>query len=269
MLNHFRTLLLNQSHKEGSLEYIPIGFNTITFPRELQRIHDILFPAATSRYFKQFLAHNYLNIVKAAGLTEELIKYDERVAYGVTDDYFNVYRHTNPKTSHTAHPLFVFGKYRTINLNEYFYESFTISQVTNTLKVVVYSNTRRLYINGFNTYPTAEAAAEILLDFTDANGVSKTVEIGDTGISFAISGAADTFVSSAGKTWEFIVEAPFEFHFDKIYNQLRTSTITAALFKFKPEIDVTKYENMWLSHPSSVYKVAALLCAFVEKANSL
>ncbi len=125
----------------------------------------------------------------------------------------------------------------------------------------MYSTVRDIYINGSNQYPSDDVGAEITLDFTEI--VSTPVVIGSTGISFSIGGGP-TFTDSADKTWEFLVEAPFSFRFDEIFSDLLTSN-TSALFKYKPTVDVSTYENLWNKHFNPVYRVAGLLLAYVTK----
>lgn len=262
MLNHFRTVLLNLPYAGDPTEHIPKDFGGVSLLAPFKEIYQVLFPKATSRYYKLFLAHNYQKAVEAAGLGNDLKKYDARMSYtGEYSDFFKIYRHSNPAVSNPLHPLFVYGHYTGTENSSNFYDNYRITQVDDTLKVLLYSTVKELYIKGNQTFEEPESDAEILLDFTSGN--SAPVLIGSTGISFSIAGGS-TFADTSDKVWEFLVEAPFNLNFSILVKQLETVN-TAALFAYKPKVDVRSYQNLWLTHFNPVYRIAGLLLAYVAK----
>lgn len=263
MLNHFRTLLLNQSYAGNPAEHIPEGFNAATLPAPFLEIYNALFPKATSRAFKQFIAHNYINVVRAAGLEADLKLLDPRISYSTDySDYFKIHRYSNPVTSNTAYKIRIYGQYGGNNTSGSYYDNFLIEQVGSTQKITIYSTVREVYIKGNQEFSLPEDA-EILLDFSD--DVSVPVLIGSTGINFTIDNGA-TFTENGNKSWEFLVEAPFIMNLTHILDNLQTAPIE-AMFKTRPKIDVTNYENLWREHYNPVYRLAGLLLAYVTKLN--
>jgi|GEM_PF-7023025 len=267
MLNHFRTLLLNLDYVGDDTEHIPADYRTLALPQELTKVYNILFPKGISRLYKIFLAQNYLNIIKAANLDSEIITFDPRISYNNNPNFFKINRITNPIISHERHPIYVYGKYTTNAINQNYYDSFLISQIDNTQKVSVYSKVRNVYLNENIIYEELTPEAEILLDFTDPN-ISKPVSIGSVGVTFTIANYNE-FFDTSDKTWEFIVEAPYVFEFNKIFNSLSNNEITDPVFKYRTDIDVSKYENYWKLHYNPVYRLAGLLIALVKKINTL
>lgn len=267
MLNHFRTLLLNLPYDGQGNEHIPSQFSGLILTSPFKELYSILFPQGSSRYYKQFLAHNYISIIRAAGLEDELKVIDSRISYSTDNtDFFKIYRYSNPAISSTAHPIFIYGQYRGIETNSNFYDNFLVTQVDNTENVLVYSTVREVYINSLGQqFTTPDAEAEIVLDLS--NGMtSEPVSIGSTGISFVISGAA-TFTATSDKTWEFLVESPFKFNITTILSQLKAYDIN-KLNNFAPKVDVANYINLWNQHFNDAYRLAGLLLAYVTKLNS-
>lgn len=268
MLNHFRTLLLNLGYAGDAEEHIPSEFQSLTLSGPLAELYALLFPATASRFFKRFLAQSYISLIHAAGLQDEITSFDPRISYSLdTGDYFKINRFTNPSISSSAHPIFLYGEYATTNATGNYYDSYRIEQISNSTNIRIYSNVREKYVKLDGTYTPDAGSAAIALDFTDPN-TSARVPIGNTGVSFAIGGGA-TFTGSSSKTWEFIVEAPFKFGFDKVYKILQGSLTPARVLDYKPEVDVTKFANLWKQHYNPVYKVAGLLIAYVKKVDSI
>lgn len=267
MLNHFRTLLLNLNHVGDNTEHIPINYLSLDLPKELIKVYDVLFPKGISRLYKIFLIQNYLNIIKAADLEAEILKFDSRISYSNDPNFFKINRITNPIVSNERHPIFIYGKYVANSINQNYYDNFLISQIDDTQKINIYSKVKKVYINNGKTYTEPTDETEILLDFTDIN-VSKPIPIGSTGISFAI-GNKPEFFDTSNKTWEFIVESPYIFEFNKIFESLLNTEITDSLFNYRTDIDVTKYENYWKFHYNPVYRISGLLLALAKKINTL
>jgi len=264
MLNHFRTLLLNLPFTQEK-DHIPEGFYGVKLPDGLQAVYDVLFPPNSSRYFKLFLAQNYLNIINGAGMSADVKAFDNRISYDLTnEEFFKINRFSNPKISNSKFPLFVSGKLTSVKTNNYFYDAFLIRQVSNTNQVTIYSRVNGNYIKGTSTYLDPSSAG-ITLDFSNVT-VSAAVDIGTTGISFII-GAGETFTSTSDKTWEFVVEAPYEFEFEAIMDRI----LALDPFKIfrKYDLDLTKFENLWNLHYNPVYKFSAFLLAYVTVVNSL
>lgn len=262
MLNHFRTLLLNLPYAAPE-EHIPRAFNGIELPVGAGEIYTTLFPSSTTREFRSFLAHNYIKLIYAAGLEAELKRYDSRISYPVErDDFFKIYRHSNPVVSNFENQILIYGQYSGNIVNNSFHDDFRISQVGSTSNILIYSTVQSRYINGSNRYDTVDPAAQIALTFNA--GVSDIVNVGTTGVSFKIV-SADPFTNTGNKTWQFVIEAPFVFNFNSIFSDLKSLSLH-KFFQLKSD-DITKYENLWNDHYNPVYQMAGLLLAYISKLN--
>jgi hypothetical protein len=267
MLNHFRTHLLNLGYVKDN-EHIPEDYVPITLPRNLDVLYSALFPTNTTRYYKLFLAHNYLNVINAAGMTSQLTDYDPRISYDLHDlTYFKISRLSNPDVSNPDFPLFLLGKMESAKVNNYFYDSYLIRQVEATLNITIYSRINGVYIDeAGNTYSTPDDA-EITVDFDGGSSpVSQEIFLGKTGISFQLGNGA-LFTGTSDKTWEFIAEAPYVFEFSSIFNKISALNPFASLKRF--DVDISDLENIWNFHFNPVYKFAAFLLAYVRVINTL
>jgi len=274
MLNQFRTLLLNLSYDPSSPEdHIPADFIPRVLPTVLSRVYDILFPPKTSRFYKQFLAQNYLGLIDAAGMSDVTIEKDNRMSYSLdTGEFFKIHRNSNPiqgPNNNGRFPVFVSGSFITNLQSNYYYDQFTITQIGHTNNVSIKSDITGLYHNEIGT-ATSPDFSTVELVFEDGV-VSKPVNISTTGISFCIAGtnASFTDIDTAGKTWTFTVESPYVFNFQTVYNNLNTSNLPMDLFNYRKDVDVSNHQNIWLLHYNSVYKFAAFLSAYVAKVQTL
>lgn len=89
MINHARTLLLNQTPAEGAAcEYIPRDYVAKKLPTYLQDIWNILFGPAADTYARNYRARQLLTILHSTDtdLVEYVVELDPRVTYmPVTD----------------------------------------------------------------------------------------------------------------------------------------------------------------------------------------
>lgn len=86
MINHARTLLLNQSPEaagpdDTGYEYIPTGFKVIPMSTTLGAIHRIIFGVKPDNYFRNFRTRELLSYIHQTELREFVTKLDSRVTY--------------------------------------------------------------------------------------------------------------------------------------------------------------------------------------------
>lgn len=86
MINHARTLLLNQSRQQThysdmGYEYIPPTFKPIEMPTTLNVVRQILFGAKPDNYFRNFRCHEFLSYIHATELANYIYNLDARVTY--------------------------------------------------------------------------------------------------------------------------------------------------------------------------------------------
>lgn len=142
MLNDFRTRLINLSDKGDVTEEISPGFSAVALSSTLQNVYDILYPPAISRYYRGFLTQNYLNIINAAGLTQDTLLNDARISYALDEfNYFKISRNSNPTTSNDDFSLYLVGNITNNTANNNSFDYITITQQSNNLLLTAFSNT--------------------------------------------------------------------------------------------------------------------------------
>jgi hypothetical protein len=266
MFNHFRTLLLNESFAGVGSEHIPSGFVSISLFSSLKNFYKLLFPENSSRFYRSFLTHNYLNLIESAGLSNDLKSFDPRISYDLNaeKDFFKFHRISNisygSAVDNKNFSLTIKGKYNAqIDVDDH-YEHILISQTgVNTVTVQSLVN-NKFYLN-------SSGGTNHTLNFTDNaghTGPTDFVNIGNTGISFSLY--APTNFATTTKTWEFIIEAPFNFSFDNLNSLLKISdNAINQMLAVTPNFDTSKYENLWKTHFNPVYRVSGLIIAFVSR----
>lgn len=90
MINHYRTLFLNQSDLGNPDEFISPGFQSLTLPIPLQNFYNILFPVGSTRAYQQFVEYYVENILYSSNQTQFLTSFDSRITYDINaiGDYF-------------------------------------------------------------------------------------------------------------------------------------------------------------------------------------
>jgi hypothetical protein len=86
MINHARTLLLNQAPETAAAddtgyEYIPEEFKVIPLPTTLGAIHRIIFGVSPDNYFRNFRVRELLNYIHQTELQNFVAALDPRVTY--------------------------------------------------------------------------------------------------------------------------------------------------------------------------------------------
>ena len=276
MVNQYASLLLNlpgENREGGEKSYfVNRNYSPVTLPIDLQQFYNILFPSGTSNYQKQFLCYSYLRILESTGLTDVLYGLDSRVTYDLNElkEYFRINLVSSPTTTNINFNVSVSGEYTRTNKNNYYYNSFTISQVGDTSNVTVRSDVDRVYLNGFTTSQAINSEVTIPVNYSTSEGMSEIIQIGGTGLSFVITGPLNLFTHTTNKSWNFIAEAPFVFDFPTFFNTLKTrqSTVDYMLGYSSPDSTKTN-ENLWNRHFNDLYRFAGLLNCYVQRVNAL
>lgn len=271
MINQYRTLLLNQTDLGNPNEYIAPDFNALNLPSQLQQFYNLLFPPGLSRYYIQFLAFCYLQVLRAANQEQFVYSLDNRVTYKLDqiNDYFLINQISAPIISNANFPISIFGEYAINSSTTKNYEDILISQIS-TIYVSIYSKVNKVYYNQNSSSSNLTPAYQIKISSNLTNSTSDTISIANTGLSFAIAGSLIDLSDASGLTWEFTAQAPFNFDFNKIYNSLLVNLPTVnAMLNFNPTINDPHSLTLWSTHYNPVYRVAGLINCFVLQLNSL
>lgn len=86
MINHARTLLLNQARRKThysdiGYEYVPPEFRPVSLPSTLQLVRQLLFGATPDNYFLNYRCRELLSYVHATELASHVYSFDPRVTY--------------------------------------------------------------------------------------------------------------------------------------------------------------------------------------------
>lgn len=86
MINHARTLLLNQARRhthysDVGYEYVPPEFRPVDLPPTLAMVRQLLFGSTPDNYFLNYRCRELLSYIHTIGLVEYLYKFDPRVTY--------------------------------------------------------------------------------------------------------------------------------------------------------------------------------------------
>lgn len=86
MINHARTLLLNQARRNTHYsdighEYVPANFKPVALPATLNMVRQLLFGSAPDNYFLNYRCRELLAYIHTTELAEYIYKLDPRVTY--------------------------------------------------------------------------------------------------------------------------------------------------------------------------------------------
>jgi len=277
MVNHYATLLLNLSgvNTPGGVKsyFVNRDYSKLVLPVKLKSFYDILFPPNTSDYQKQFLCYNYLRLLNSTNLLSTAVQHDSRITYDLDSltEYFRTNRISQPTSNNPNYAILVFGKYSATNKNNYYYNSFSINQIGSTNTISVFSDVDYVYLKGGNRGNLLNTELTIAVTQSPSSNTSSTViAVGDTGLSFSITGPISTFNQSANKTWKFVAESPLTFNFPLLFNSLSTqnNVVDSMLSYSYPDATKTN-ENIWAGHFNDIYKFAGLINCYVERVHGL
>jgi hypothetical protein len=244
-------------------------FHKISLPRELNVIYEMLFPQDTSEYYKQFLLYCYLRLISSTDRSEDIKNYDKRLSYDLDDlsGYFNLFQ-TQVTSDDNPFKLLLHGEIKDTHSTQSNVNNFVIQQVANTFNVSIFSKTEKLYYtyNGSSPYIGSEG---VTLQIPAGSNVSNTIVLGNTGLSFNLTGPFESsFTSTAYKKWTFTAATNLKFDFSSVFSDLSNSYLAVEnMFNFSKSFCDVSYENMWNMHHNDVYKLVGLLLAYVERVN--
>ena len=257
-------------------KFISRNYVPIVLPTALKNFYDILFPTDSSIYFKEFLLYCYLRLISTTDQADAVARYDSRISYDLDSisDYRKPFK-VNPAASSSPHyDLLVTGKTTFLNSDISNVLNFIITQIPGTSSVRIYCPERELYYKAGKAPSKLGIDMDVPIQSSSSPSSSLPVAIGDTGLSFTITGKFNDpqfgFLAGLAKTWTFSVDLPYSFDFFKLYNDLNTRYLTVdSMLDFHDSSHDTNYRNIWNTHHNNVYKLAVLLLAYVDRVNSV
>lgn len=267
MINQFTTLVLNLP-PDGNPFCAP-GYQPISLPQALSGVYEILFPSHCSSYHKIYLMYCYLRVLESTGFSQEAGQQDVRITYALdaVSEYFRVNRLT--KGGDASFEIITSGQFNKDNSSDYYYDSFQISQVGLTPKVLVYSQALQAYVNNSDKSPTPTQDYMITIQLAPgATTLSKAFKLGDSGMSCQLAGDFSKF-NDTNKNWTVTVESPFVFDFAKLLATLKSNnSIVEDMLAYTSDSSQT-YEDIYRKYFNPVYQLAALLLCYYDRVNKL
>jgi hypothetical protein len=249
-------------------------FLKIALPDPLKKFHEVIFPQGASDYYKQFLLYCYLRIVAASDKSEDIKKYDKRITYSLDEltDYFRFNKRSVPKPNNPNYNILVSGDLKPSQDVNYFLNSFVIKQIDQLQSLQIFSSIQFKYYK--QGKPASLTAEGMDVPFNVTGSISDTIQIGDTGLSFNISGPFDSsdpdksFAYTGNKLWTFTAEAPFNLNISQLLDDIYSHAgIVENMLAFAKDKCDYNYESMWSQHYNDVYRLAGLFLAYVERVN--
>jgi len=163
--------------------------------------------------------------------------------------------------------MHVYGALTRNEHTSYYFDAFDISQIGTTAKLLIYSKARKLYVNGAHASATPTIACEVTVS-APTGLISTQQPLGDTGLSFRISGDFTHFLDSS-KHWSVVAESPFVCNLPKIIRQVESNfPIVENMLAYDGEADKEQLA-IYRTYFNPVYRFAALLHCFYAKLKDL
>jgi hypothetical protein len=248
-------------------------YSPMNLPDALETFHSILYPEKSSKYYKQFLLYSYLRLIDATNLREQVKAYDKRITYDLEEfsEYFRSPRLSPTTTNDLSFKLLVSGDMVTNEFTEAFSNHIVVSQIGQTGAISIYSITQREYYKpGVPSSSKLTGMDVDISQFIDPTKptVTRPIALSETGLSIILTGPFDQFSQTLGKVWTFSAEAPFVFDYSSKLALIDNSDQKIdTMLNYARDISNPVFENIWRGHHNSVYRLAGLLVAYVERMN--
>lgn len=251
--------------------YVPINL-----PQELSNFYNLLFPESASLYYKQFLLYTYLRLIDSTEMADQVLKFDSRLSYNLKEmqEYFKFSRNSKPVSSDPSYYLNLLGSLKPSDTLNYYLNNFVVRQLGSSTNILIFSTTEALYHKPGKFPSKKEDDMQSTLVLDTEKGSSKLIQVGDTGLSFFISGPFNDlelgFTNTSNKTWSFTAETELVFDFNQKANTLNFHhQIVEGMLSFNHNKSDVNYENIWRTHHNSFYRFVAILMAYVNRVHTL
>lgn len=308
MINHVRTLLLNQHPDTAGptdigYEYIPASFKPLRLPTALETVHKILFGNKPDNYFRNFRAHEILSYIHQTELDVFTRQFDSRVTYWPQDknQFYGAAKQVlveqisgQPKRLNVSGTLFAANA---TGSAEYGYilalgkknagtpeeesvfvvrtDSGEVTAKTFTGAAPVLSlpdtqlNTRVDSITDFDRLATEVGDIFVIEDYSQTPGELLLERPAGMNI-LAITGAGD-LIDTVTAAWRISARAnPTPAILTVLPNlEFLGEPLYLELFGVKPAEPYATFLNLWENHPLPAYRLSGIVLAFVYRLNEL
>lgn len=278
MINHFRTLLINNSAYTGLAPYTAHGihvdptFNKVVLPADLAAVYSLIMPSEAISS-KLYLAQIYLTLLNATGLAEAAAALDSRITYDPSKEWLFF-----PPISSVGVPSFgneVAGAWlRTFNydyeLGEFdpnVFHLLEVRQLTDTMQITVVDvadGVEQVWLAPTTLNFTGDCSQ--LISLFDPNNRKGHV------LDFMINYPAGYFSSlKPGKKWTIHLQVIYSALLKNRFNALITNRkmVETVLAKYQAAPSAESFDNLWRQHSNQNYQLAGLLVGLVYRINKL
>lgn len=257
MLNHARTLLLNQDSRRfpgydtPGEELVPLNFTSLRLPGYVQQLRAILFGRNPDRAYINYRLQQYLAILHSTPFVDYLLALDPRVTY----DHFSSREFLDP-AFYLPQAHQVSGDVDTainflgnpsppdgLGRMRYQYEIETLSSSTVRVR------------------QTTQPESEDTSDFTPASGLSPAVALGHSGYSFQLN------TDATGEQWQVTIYNRPQKDLPQVVAELERggAATLVSLFGESPREPYLTLENLWRKHEELPYRLSGLLLAVIGR----
>jgi hypothetical protein len=199
--------------------------------------------------------------------------HDSRITYNLNEltSFFRQHKLTNFTAPTAAFNVVLSGIASVGDNTEAATNNFIVKQVPDTANVLVYSATEQKYYKAGKSPTAISADMDIAVTPSSTNpNVSSPIKVGDTGISFSVTGPLSNLASLQANQMFFSVEAPYTFSLVSKLKELDNSQqIVADMLMFRRDSLNVSYENIWNQHFNDAFRLSGLLLAYVERVNKV
>lgn len=259
MINHVRTILLNQSsstrpgYSYPGEEYVPDGYKERAVSIPVRTVRQVLFAAAPDRAMLNYRLRQYLSLIHSSELEEFVLAKDRRITYWPFDDSILRQVVRGPVATQIAVP----------NGSQPFYFLHPISavEVTGRLKQQWQLEVTDGSTVTINTYNDDGLSFTTTQGYTVTDGLSSTIVLPGSGLRCY-------FQEGIGASWQIDVLGRPALSLPNVVNNaaaLVTGTVRDGLFGETPIEPYKTFRDLWDRHDVTTYRLGALVLALAYR----
>ena len=270
MIDHFRTLLLNESAADLPAGYtarsvhIDPGYGKLTLPDGLAQLYGMLFPSINVE-MKLRMAQAYMELINAAGLEAAVTKLDPRTTYSAPDDtsLFQLKTSSNgvPAAVYSGASLRVFNLDYRVDSSSTLVHDLSVVQTGSSANITIFEDSTTWLPSTALVFTNSQS--QIVPVYYPAQPKVKAFDL--------VLKYPGTFTATSNKSWELTIAAPSTVLLRDRWATIRSNAqvISGWLAKYPSSPDAGSYDKLFAHHFNSNYQLAGLVVALVYKLDNL
>lgn len=234
-------------------EHVPDDFRAATLSPYLRTIRGALFSNDPDRLLMNYRLAQYMSLLHASNLEQDVLELDSRVTYWPADNnLFDHYKkpYSVKQISGSSKAFYVIGDVSSHSDRDRLYNEWIIT-------VLDGSNVQ---VNRLS--PPASAAT---VGYTVTNNLSSVLSLPGSPFSFR-------FESGVGSQWQVKILAVPKLSLGDVVNMLQivdNDNVNTQLFGSPPSGRYAQYKQLWIEHDELAYKLSGLLLAVIYRTEEL